>query len=218
VSEVIVGVTDYLLMLECAVFALVLAKTGGVSPDVRRLFALFFSSLALTSLTGGTYHVWFSGSSSVAADILWKATVAALGAAALAAWAIGACLLFAQSLRRRVIKAAVAEFFCYAIYTAAVDDRFLVAIANYVPAAMFLAAAFALGYRRRPAPPVMVGLAGLIVTGIAAAIQRSEFSLHPYYFNYNASYHLVQAVGFFLIFVAARFLIGSPLYEGSTHE
>jgi hypothetical protein len=31
-------------------------------------------------------------------------------------------------------------------------------------------------------------------------------SLHPTLFNHNATYHLVQAIGFFLIFRAAIFL------------
>jgi len=214
VSEVVVGVTDYLLTLECALFAAVLARVGGASPEVRRFFVVFFVSLAVTSLTGGTYHLWFSGSSSVTANVLWKTTMVALGVAAFAAWAAGACLLFAQALRARVIKAALAEFLAYAIYAAAIDDRFLVAIANYIPAVVFLGIAFALSYRRRPAPPVMLGLLGLIVTGIAAAVQRSGFSLHPVYFNHNATYHLVQAAGIFLIFLAASFLSRTSLRGG----
>ena len=213
-SEVVVGLTDYLLTLECALFAAALMRVDAASPEIRRFFAGFFLFLALTSLAGGTYHLWFSGSSSAAANILWKTTVVALGVAAFAAWAVGACLLFAQPLRGRVIKAALAEFCAYAIYAAAVDDRFLVAIANYIPAVIFLGIAFAVSYRRRPASPVISGLLGLAVTGIAAAIQRSGFSLHPNYFNHNATYHLVQAAGLFLIFLAASFLARTPLQGG----
>jgi hypothetical protein len=213
-SEVVVGLTDYLLTLECALFAALLMRIDGASPEIRRFFSVFFLSLAVTSATGGTYHVWFSESPSAAANVLWKTTVVALGVAAFAAWAVGACLLLAQPLRGRVIGAALAEFFAYAIYVAAIDDRFLVAIANYIPAVIFLGTAFALSYRRRPASPVMNGLLGLVVTGIAAAIQRSGFSLHPDYFNHNATYHLVQAAGFLLIFLAAAFLVRSPLQGG----
>ncbi len=209
-SEVIVGLTDYALTLECTVFAGLLMRIDGGWPEMRRFFAVFFLALALTSLTGGTYHVWFSDSASAPANLLWKTTVVSLGAVAFAAWAAGACLLFAQPLRGRVIKAAVLEFLCYSIYVAAIDDRFRVAIANYIPAVIFLGIAFALSYRRRPASRFLVGLAGLIVTGVAAAIQRSGFSLHPHYFNHNASYHLVQAAGLFLIFLAALFLVRNP--------
>src|SRR2546429_2748138 len=116
-SEAVVGLTDYLLTLECALFSGILMRTAATWPEVRRFFAVFFLSGALTSLTGGTYHVWFSNSTSV--PILWTTTVVALGAAAFAAWAIGACLLFAQPVRGRVIKAALIELLAYSIYVAA---------------------------------------------------------------------------------------------------
>ncbi|HYA46554.1 MAG TPA: hypothetical protein VEF92_03285 [Burkholderiales bacterium] len=210
-SEVVVGLTDYLLTIECGLFAGILMRLDSAWPEIRRHFAVFFSSLALTSLAGGTYHVWLSDSSSALADLLWRTTVVALGAVAFGAWAAGATLLFAQPTRTWAIRTALAEFLAYSVYVAAVDDRFLVAIANYIPAAVFLAAAFALAHRRRPAPPVLMGLAGLVVTGIAATIQRSGFSVHPHYFNHNATYHLTQGIGLFLIFLAALYFVRNPL-------
>jgi len=78
-NEVVVGLTDYLLTLECAVFAGMLMRTGGGSLEMRLFFAVFFLALALTSLTGGTYHVWFPGSTSLPANALWKTTVVSLG-------------------------------------------------------------------------------------------------------------------------------------------
>jgi len=211
VNEVVVGLTDYLLTLECTLFAGLLMRIDGGSPEIRRFFAVFFLAGALTSLTGGTYHVWFPNSTSLPANVLWKTTVVALGAVAFAAWAAGACLLFTQPLRGRVIKAALIELLAYSIYVAAIDDRFRVAIANYIPAVIFLGVAFALNYRLRRERPVLIGLVGLIVTGVAAAIQRFGFALHPYYFNHNASYHLTQAIGLFLIFLAALFFVRNPL-------
>src|SRR6266705_1982479 len=102
------------------------------------------------------------------------------------------------------------ELLAYSIYVAAIDDHFRVAIVNYIPSVIFLAMAFALRYRRRHESPVLIGLLGLIVTGIAAVIQRSGLSLHPTLFNHNATYHLVQAIGLFLIFRAAIFLAREP--------
>ena len=58
-NEIVVGLTDYLLTLECAVFAGMLMRITGGSPETRRFFAIFFFALALTSLTGeiGRAHV-----------------------------------------------------------------------------------------------------------------------------------------------------------------
>ncbi|HEY6241603.1 MAG TPA: hypothetical protein VIW78_12310 [Burkholderiales bacterium] len=209
-DEVVVGLTDYLLTLECAVFAGMLMSIAGGQPEMRRFFAIFFSALALTSLTGGTYHLWFANSNSLTANVLWKTTVVALGAVAFAAWSIGACVLLSQSVKGFVVKAALVEFLGYSAYVVAVDDHFWVAIANYLPSVIFLGAAFAVGYRRLRAPPALTGLLGLGVTVAAAVIQRLGLSLHPAYFNHNATYHLVQAVGLFLIFLAALFFVRNP--------
>jgi hypothetical protein len=213
VDEVIVGLTDYLLTLECALFAGLLAKIDGWWREIRHFFAIFFSALALTSLAGGTYHLWFPESTSRAADILWKTTVVALGAVAFAAWSIGACVFLAQSAKGLVIKVALFEFLSYSVYVVAVDDHFWVAIANYLPSVVFLGGAFAVSYLRMRAPPVLIGLLGLCLTVAAAAIQRFGLSLHPIYFNHNATYHLVQAVGLFMIFRAAVFFARKPLSE-----
>ena len=192
-DEIVVGLTDYLLTLACVFFAWMLGTINGGWPEIRRFFVLFFAFTALASLTGGTYHLLASDSSSLQALILWKATVVALGAVALSAWSIGACLFFSESNRARVVIAASIEFLIYSIYVVAINDQFRVAIANYTPAAVFLGLSFAFSYRRYPQPPVLIGLIGLVVTAIAAAIQRLGFSLHPVYFNHNATYHLVQA-------------------------
>ncbi len=40
-----------------------------------------------------------------------------------------------------------------------------------------------------------------------AAIQRLEIGIHPTYFNHNALYHLLQAVGLVLLLIAFRGLI-----------
>ncbi len=200
--------TDYLLALECAFFAW--ALHGGWRQVEQGFFASFFGVTALASTTGGTYHLFFPESSSLPAELLWKATVVAMGAVAFAAWSIGASLLFAQLTQSRIIKAAAVEFLLYCIYVVAVDDRFVVAVANYIPAALFLALTFALRYWRHREARILAGLAGLGVTGVAAAVQRSGLGLHPLYFNHNATYHVIQAIGFLLIFIAAVFFARVP--------
>jgi hypothetical protein len=212
-GEIAVGVTDYLLTVECAAFAGMLLGNRHSSSAIRRFFIAFFAFTALASLAGGTSHLLASSLTAVAAAILWKVTIAALGAVAFATWSIGACLLFSDSIRGRVVKAAFIEFLGYSIYVIAIDDHFRVAIFNYIPAAGFLLAAFACSYRRHSRAPVLAGLFGLVVTGAAAAIQRLGLSLHPAYFNHNATYHLVQAIGLALIFCAAVFFTQAPRQE-----
>jgi hypothetical protein len=210
VDEILVSLTDYLLALESALFACVLLETKDGWREIRQFFAVFFAFTALASLTGGTYHGFFSSFSSTAAGLLWSTTVVALGVVAFAGWSIGACLLFVQPIKGRVVKCAFIEFLIYSIYAVAVDQRFWVAIANYIPAVVFLAFSLAHSYRRHPELPILAGLLGLAVTVVAAAIQRIGLSLELVYLNHNATYHLVQAIGLFLIFRGAIFLARTP--------
>src|SRR5258706_16142118 len=98
-NEVVVGLTDYLLTLECAVFAGMLMRTAGGSPEMRLFFAVFFLALALTSLTGGANHWWFPASAYLPANDLCEMTVVGLAAVALGAWGGGASTLFAGAAR-----------------------------------------------------------------------------------------------------------------------
>ena len=69
------------------------------------------------------------------------------------------------------------------------------------------------GYRRSPTRAEAFGIAGLVLTLIAAAIQQLRIGVHPQYLDHNALYHVVQAIALFLIFVAARVLKPAPIRE-----
>ncbi len=48
---------------------------------------------------------------------------------------------------------------------------------------------------------------GVVLTFIAAAIQAFELKLHPVYFDHNAGYHVVQALGLSGVVVCAHFYL-----------
>lgn len=48
------------------------------------------------------------------------------------------------------------------------------------------------------------GVAGVLFTFLAAAVQVFKISLHPRYFNFNSLYHLIQGAALYLIYVGAR--------------
>ena len=206
-SEIVVGASDYLLALECLFFEWILLRIDAPWSSIRWSIVAFFLFIASASLTGGTWHLFFSQSSSLAATLDWKATMLAIGATALAAWSFGACLLFGKPTRRRVTKATLFAFAVYSIYVIVIDDDFQVAIVSYAPAVAFLSVAFATSYRRYSEPAILLGLSGLGITVVAAIVEVLEISLHPIYFNHDATYHLVQGIGLFLVFRAAVFFV-----------
>ena len=69
------------------------------------------------------------------------------------------------------------------------------AIANYLPAAAFLGLGF-VAHARRPngKRAARHGLAGLGLTGIAAAVQARNVSIGPRWLDHNALYHVIQGV------------------------
>ena len=169
---------------------------------------MFFVATSAASLFGALVHGFYSDN-----KFLWQAVLIALGIVSASTWAVGAHLLFTDGAARFVTVAALIELAVYSLVVLFVTDNFAIAIANYLPSTVFLIAAFFVSYRSTAATPVALGLAGLLLTLVAAGVQQARIAVHPTYFNHNALYHVLQAVALFLIFRTAAFL--SVLVPGS---
>jgi hypothetical protein len=199
-----VTLTDYLLTVECTLFAWLLARGATPRSAAQRWFVAFFAALALASAAGGTAHGFIADKTTAAHAVVWTGALLAIGLAALAGWHIGAHLVLAPAAARRLGLAAIGVYAVYAAVLLFVSRSFAVAVAHYLPAALFLFAAFWLAQRRHPAPPLQWGALGMGLTFAAAAVQASGTTLHPEHLNHNVLYHLIQAVALFYIFRAAR--------------
>jgi hypothetical protein len=199
-TEPDVALTDYALAAECALFSYLIYFRNRPASRVRLWFGVFFASLGLASLFGGTVHGFFLDQASVGYRMLWPATMLAIGGATLAAWLAGAVALPSQRAARIVVMAALAQSVVYGGFVLAGAHDFTVAVMNYLPASIFLLALFAVRYARQPDGRALVGLSGIVSTFIAAGVQQAGVGLHPVYFNHNAFYHLIQGLALFLIF------------------
>lgn len=217
-TEVDVTLSDYGLALECLVFVWLISRRSAAS-SLKKWFLLFFSSIVLASLAGGTVHGFFQGGRSPGYDILWPLTLVFIGLTALAAWGIGATLLFSRRVVRRVILIIASVVFAsYALLVLMIAifpffgrQGFLLAIVHYLPAVIFLCLAFGRIYFRERSRLALFGFLGMILTFVAAGIQQAKVSIHPVYLTHNTFYHLIQAVALFMIFWFARwFLSRSP--------
>ena len=202
-NEPDVTITDFLLAAEALTFAVLIARS--TATPLQRWFIVFFSATALASLAGGAVHGFFADSRA-----LWRFVLIALGVVSASAWAIGARLLFTNRVAGFITTAALMELAVYSLLVVFVTDSFSIAIANYLPSTLFLIVAFFASYRSGAGTPVAIGLSGLVLTLVAAAVQQARIALHPTYFNHNALYHLLQAIALFLIFRAAIFLAPLP--------
>lgn len=200
-----VSLTDFGLAIECALFVVWLQRQS--TAPFRIAFMAFFFAVGVAALLGGVTHGFLPDPQSWTFRIVWRGTLLAIGLAALASWSIGARLCLSDAGAGRITVFAAAIFAVYAVVVLFVSQSFLVAIAFYLPAAAFLLIAFVIAYRRWPSSFLRAGIAGVLLTFVAAGVQQAEISLHPSYFNHNALYHLIQAIGLFLIFWAGRGLV-----------
>ena len=213
ILEPAVTITDYLLALECAIFVWLLKRDrAGPLPGhrVRQAFVQFFLAVGLASFFGGTVHGFFPDPESFGHEMLWMLTLVAIGGAALSAGRLGVRLLDLGSPRAwRIERSLEALFIGYVVVVAGLSRDFLVAIAFYLPAAVFLLAVYLKLWRAKRERAVLFGIWGLGLIFAGAAIQQGELALHPVYFDHDAVYHVVQGVALYLLF-RSSLSIGEP--------
>ena len=207
ITEPDVTLTDYLVATECALFTYLLARKGNRKHPLRIWFAVFFGSISVAGIAGGTVHGFFLDIETLGYQILWPLTLVAIGVTALAAWVIGARIYFSPKVAGWVSIVAATQFAGYCLIVLLITQLFTIAMINYLPAVIFLTIVFTVIYIQARERKVLIGLVGFLLTFIAAGVQQGGIALHPTYFNHNALYHLIQAIALFLIFWAARWWV-----------
>jgi hypothetical protein len=197
-----VALTDFALAAECAAMAAWLHWRSAARGVLGTWFVIFFAATGIGALLGGIAHGFFPSTESVIDRSIWIATLLAIGVAALAVWAIAGHLLFAEPAAKRVLTFAAAAFAIYFVLVCLLE-AFVVAVIFYVPASTFLLVAFVITYFDRRRNQLLAGIAGVVLSFVAAAIQLTETAVPSLGLSHNALYHLVQAVALLLIFVAA---------------
>ncbi len=208
-KEPSVTLTDYLLTLECLLFAWLLSGYGDVPSVLQISFVGLFVALASAAFCGGTVHGFFPDESTLGYRMMWPCTLISIGVAAYFAWAIGASLLFESVIVYWIMTAAAILLAAYCWFVVMRSRGFLVAIIHYMPAVLFSLVAFIILSFRTGSTAAILGTVGLIGTILAAVIQARRIALHEKYFDHNALYHVIQAAALVLIFLAARLMIMS---------
>jgi MFS family permease len=206
-TEPDVTLTDFALALEGAVFVAILWRSrSGSSNRLRAWLLTYFAAAGIAALSGGIVHGYFL-ESGVGREILWRATLCAIGINALAAWAIGALLIFPPPTVRRVVGFAVAITIAYSAVVLFGVSGFVVAIAMALPATLFLLAALLVSHWRDSRKGTLLAASGVATTLAAAFVQQLGVGAHSVYFNHNATAHVVQTVAMGLIFAGSLKLL-----------
>ncbi len=211
--EPAVSLTDLGLAIENTVFAVLLARQTTSHRAVQRWWILFFASLALAALLGFVTHGFFADKSLPLYRQLWGATLLSIGIMALAATALAALLIYDARVAARIVWSTASLLVPYSVAVIAGYHHFGLAIAAYTPAMIFLLSAFVVRLRLHAARYWLVGIAGLVLTAVAAAIQQLGVGLHPEHFNHNALYHVIQAPALWMLYLTARASLRAGMHE-----
>lgn len=206
-TEPAVALTDFALSIECFLFAFLLSRQ---TVKERHLYVALFVCLGLAPLCGGLVHGFFLDETLLISRVLWRGTIVIIGAVAMCCWWVGALLTLRGVARQAVMFASGIGFLIYAPYVSLGTPDFSLAVLCYLPSTIFLFVALLLRYLRTKERFLLMGIEGLFLTFVAAAIQQARLSIDPDFLNYNALYHLVQGVALGLLFVAFQKLLRTP--------
>jgi hypothetical protein len=210
-GEAVVALTDALLAIESAAFAIELARDprtrgSALGPP----FLAFFGATAVASLSGSALHARTTDRSDPLRRILWRLSLSSIGVAALSSWVLAVRLAASPGRRRDLERAAAVAHVPYFVVVTCTDAPYRIAVIWYVPAALALGGALASrlgsGHDRRPAA---TALAGLAVTFAAAGVQTRGVGFGPR-FDHNALYHTLQGVAVWLFRDAGQGFLRRP--------
>lgn len=202
-----VTLSDYLLAVVCAGFTWNLCWYGLKNNLFNFFWCLLFSSIAISSIVGGTVHGFFSHESTLAYQILWPTTLLFIGITASSCWMLGGYMLGIDEQIKKWIVLIGLVYLVYVVTVIFYNQNFLVAIINYLPAITFLLMVAILRYMKTKIIYYGWIIIGILISFIATLAQQMQFSFHPIYFNHNTIYHLLEAVALYFIFIGAKGLV-----------
>jgi hypothetical protein len=194
-------ITDYLLAGFTAALASSLIRASRASRDrSQRWWGIAFAATAVSSAFGGTAHGFHDALGS-ASTIVWLVAMEALVVAAYAL--VRATMSRGELSDRAERRGTIVALIVYASVAIWIvqDPRFVRAIVAYALALAVLVV-FQIAALRRGDHAARWVLGGVAVSVLAAVIQQAKLSPHPS-FNHNDLYHVVQAVGLWLLYRGA---------------
>ncbi len=203
-TEPDVTLTDYLITLLSISFLWNIYRHHLSENPSYRIWLLFFFSIALSSILGGTVHGFCSDETTSCYQLLWTSTLIAIGLTAASCWVLGGYLLFSQHIMWKWTLFVIALYVLYICIIIFYQQLFYIAILNYLPAITFLFIANLISYFKTKLSACLWIMLGILISFLAAYVQQAHIAFHPDYINHNASYHLIQIAGLLLVFKGAK--------------
>lgn len=199
IAQPMTMLTDYILAAVCVAVSVKLLRQRP-SERPAQLWGIAFLFVALSALTGGTWHGFEAHLGGQTLTVLWKSTIYAVGVFDLLLVAGSILATVGGRIRTWLLAAVGVKSSVYAVWMAAHDD-FLFVVLDFAGAMILLLTlhGYAVWARRDSASPWVI--AAVPVSALAATVQASGFAPYPY-LNHNDLYHLIQ-IGAMLLFYQA---------------
>lgn len=197
-----VSISDFALAGFSGLLAAKLQSRATEMRRTQRWFTIVLGAIAFSALLGGIAHGFLPDEQSRLGALIWRATLMAVGPAAIGLWMLASLLLFKPAT---VERARTLGLIALAIYVGVVlfeNQKFMIALALYLPAAVLLMIGFAVELRRRTDSFAMDGLIAMALTLVAGLLQYLRVDFHPVFFNHNAVYHLFQGIAVYFLYRA----------------
>lgn len=193
--------TDYVLAAVCVVVAFKLLWRKPAELPVR-LWGIAFVFVALSALTGGTWHGFGPDVDQQTRTILWKSTVYAAGVFDLLIVAGSILATVGGRVRTWLLAAVSVMFLIYVVWMAGHGDFLYVVLDSAGTMILLLILhGYAARVRADSASPWVI--AAVLISALAATVQASGFALGAY-LNHNDLYHLIQVVAMLLFYQGGK--------------
>lgn len=167
--------------------------------SARSSWALAFAALTVAAMLGGTHHGLAPRLSESTLQLLWQATLLAVGVATFAMFAGSTIAATTGSLRTCLLALAAAKLALYSGWILA-HDEFIYVITDTSIALVAIAVLHGRSFMRNKDRASLWVLGGVGVSVLAAGIQASGFALHRH-FNHNDLYHVIQIAAMALFYI-----------------
>ena len=213
IAEPTTMLTDYMIAAGALWFAAkLMLATRHRKQACRMLWGLGFLCVASGALLGGTSHGFAAYLSEPAMQFLWKCTLCAVGLSMFFAVA-GTLRGTALTPGTRAVLGAM-NTIGLVIFGGWIlgHDSYLSAIIDTVTALSVIALVQGFAWHRERVRSAQWLVAGVLVSFVSAAVQRSGYTPHPY-LNHNDLYHIVQLFGLYLLYRGASLLADEGVHD-----
>jgi len=200
--EIDVALTDYVLTVECFIFALILLGLK-VKRNLKSSFLIIFLGFGFAAMIGGTVHGFQHELPLSVRSILWWLTLVFVGITAYGFARAGLGLLQTEQKSGMQQKYLLSGLIIY-IFLTYMKPLFLIAILFYIPATLLTLTGFIYSYRRTHSSTIKWGIYGLVLSLIAPLIQQLKVSFPSIYITHNTVYHVILMISVYLFFLGTK--------------